>query len=371
MPFPSSVKARAFVRCARICCLCFKQCGTRIEAAHIEAEADGGSDGDENAIPLCFDCHEEIGSYNPRHPKGNKFTEEELRQRRDALYQLVEKGVIQAQIVAHRLGAVQQTQGISSATESTEKAAQSLAYTPSRDAQAVLAQATSAAATVETLPQKLRLIADRDRAYVLDELVQRFNEGPGAEALMRIIETDSDTNQSLVLLERIVREATLGGDARSRARLMELAPVRLLMQVDEGLRQTFFEDVVSTMERDQYVEVNIITPAVVRVQAALPPEVRKAYVKALISQAKSRARKGAPAARAALADLPDELRISAFQVLDGKTLYWDSQNGSVKEFLNTHRHVWPENRRELYEDFLRLSPWDFGAKHAGTEVDQV
>lgn len=95
MPFSPAVKARIFVRCARICCLCFKQCGTCIEAAHIVAEADGGPNDDENAIPLCFDCHEEIGSYNPRHPKGNKFTPEELVQRRDALYQLVDKGIIQ------------------------------------------------------------------------------------------------------------------------------------------------------------------------------------------------------------------------------------------------------------------------------------
>ena len=103
MPFSQSVKARVFVKSARICALCFKQCGTRIEAAHIVAEGNGGSHDDANAIPLCFDCHEDIGSYNPRHPKGNKFTPEELRQRRDALYSLVERGVIQAQIVAHRL----------------------------------------------------------------------------------------------------------------------------------------------------------------------------------------------------------------------------------------------------------------------------
>jgi hypothetical protein len=198
MPFSPAVKARIFVRCARICCLCFKQCGTRIEAAHRRdryrstqegvAEADGGPSDDENAIPLCFDCHEEIGSYNPWHPKGNKFTAGELVQRRDALYQLVEKGVIQAQIVAHSLGVIQQSQGSSSATHSAEQAASALPYMPTKDAEAVLAEALSPIATIETFPRKLQLLSERDRAYVLDQLGQRFSKGAGAEALMNLIE---------------------------------------------------------------------------------------------------------------------------------------------------------------------------------------
>lgn len=122
-------------------------------------------------------------------------------------------------------------------------------------------EALSPIATVETLPRKLQLLSARDRAYVLDQLVQHFNEGAGAEALMNIIGKDSRANQSLLLLEQIVRQATLGGNAKARARLMELVPLNLLLQVDEGLRQTFFEDAIAIMERDQYVEVNAITPA--------------------------------------------------------------------------------------------------------------
>lgn len=161
----------------------------------------------------------------------------------------------------------------------------------------------------------------------------------------------------------VLRQATLGGDAKARARLMELVPLHLFMQVEEGLRQTFFEDAIAIMERDQYVDVNVITPAMTRVQGALPPEVRASYVRALISQSKSGAWKGAPAALAALTALPDELMNSAFQVLDGKTLYWESQNRAVKQFLKEHRSSWPAERQTLYEDFLNLNPWDFGAKH--------
>jgi hypothetical protein len=95
MPFDSAVKTRMFIRCSRICCLCLKQCGINIEAAHIIDEAAGGSNNEENGIPLCFDCHQEVGSYNDRHPRGNKIRPEELRARRDRVYALVAEGRIE------------------------------------------------------------------------------------------------------------------------------------------------------------------------------------------------------------------------------------------------------------------------------------
>jgi hypothetical protein len=72
-----------------MCCLCLKQCGINIEAAHIIDEAAGGSNDEDNGIPLCFDCHQEIGSYNVKHPRGNKIRPDELRARRDRVYSLV------------------------------------------------------------------------------------------------------------------------------------------------------------------------------------------------------------------------------------------------------------------------------------------
>jgi hypothetical protein len=92
MPFSPEVKTAMFTRCMRHCCLCRKQCGTNIEAAHIQDEAAGGSNDEGNGIPLCFDCHQEVGAYRDSHPKGNKFRPEELRQRRDAVYELVRTG---------------------------------------------------------------------------------------------------------------------------------------------------------------------------------------------------------------------------------------------------------------------------------------
>lgn len=92
MPFDTAVKTAMLTRCHRRCCLCHKQCGTNIEVAHIIDEAAGGSNDKDNGIPLCFDCHQEIGSYNDKHPKGNKFRPNELRARRDQVYQWVAEG---------------------------------------------------------------------------------------------------------------------------------------------------------------------------------------------------------------------------------------------------------------------------------------
>ena len=63
-----------------------------MEVHHIKAQADGGSDTFENAIPLCFDCHAIVRQYDPKHPKGIKFSEKELIQHRDNWYATVKAG---------------------------------------------------------------------------------------------------------------------------------------------------------------------------------------------------------------------------------------------------------------------------------------
>ena len=82
----SKVKEEVLFKCKRYCCYCEKYKEINIEVHHIIQKADGGKDELDNAIPLCFDCHSKIGSYNPKHPKGNKFSPGELKQIRDAFY---------------------------------------------------------------------------------------------------------------------------------------------------------------------------------------------------------------------------------------------------------------------------------------------
>lgn len=86
MGFPTSVADDVMVRCSRHCCLCGKYAGVKMELHHIKQVADGGDDTADNCIPLCFDCHAEVKSYNPHHPKGKKFTEKELKEHRDKCY---------------------------------------------------------------------------------------------------------------------------------------------------------------------------------------------------------------------------------------------------------------------------------------------
>ena len=72
-------------------CLCGKACGTDIEVAHIDSRDDNDID---NAVPLCYDCHAEIGRYNAEHPRGNKYKPPELKARRDQIYERYTKHLV-------------------------------------------------------------------------------------------------------------------------------------------------------------------------------------------------------------------------------------------------------------------------------------
>jgi len=64
----------------RRCCICHRFCGTKMETDHINQKVENGSDDISNAIPVCFECHAEIHSYNEKHPRGRKFRPDELKQ---------------------------------------------------------------------------------------------------------------------------------------------------------------------------------------------------------------------------------------------------------------------------------------------------
>ena len=92
MSFSKELKTKAMVACGRFCVICHKYCGNNMEVHHIVAESDGGSNDFDNAIPLCFDCHAEVRQYDPTHPKGIRFTKEELVQHRDNWYKKISQG---------------------------------------------------------------------------------------------------------------------------------------------------------------------------------------------------------------------------------------------------------------------------------------
>jgi hypothetical protein len=79
MAFDRDEVSDLLVRCHRRCCICHRFCGIKIETDHIDPVASSKNDDISNAIPVCFECHAEIHSYNDKHPRGRKFLPKELR----------------------------------------------------------------------------------------------------------------------------------------------------------------------------------------------------------------------------------------------------------------------------------------------------
>lgn len=94
MGFSDDIRTNVLTRCKRHCCLCGKYAGVYMELHHIDQKADGGADSEENCIPLCFNCHGEVRSYNSHHPKGLKYGVKELKIRRDEIYEAVKNQII-------------------------------------------------------------------------------------------------------------------------------------------------------------------------------------------------------------------------------------------------------------------------------------
>lgn len=86
MSFSEKVQTEALAASGRCCCICHKFCGTKIALHHIKQKAHGGDDSFENCIPLCLDCHEDMGKADPNHVTGKHYTEKELIMHRDAWY---------------------------------------------------------------------------------------------------------------------------------------------------------------------------------------------------------------------------------------------------------------------------------------------
>ena len=104
MGFSPKVKSESLSLSARHCSVCHRYKGIKMEVHHIIQEADGGPNTLDNAIPLCFDCHCDAGHYNNRHPKGTKFSIQELTKSRDAWYKIVsEKSIPEKLIISEHI----------------------------------------------------------------------------------------------------------------------------------------------------------------------------------------------------------------------------------------------------------------------------
>lgn len=84
MSFPDELKEKLLLWCDRRCCLCKKGSDLLIQVHHIVPQADGGGDDEDNAMPLCFDCHGKV--HLASHSGGTMFKTNELKKRRNQVY---------------------------------------------------------------------------------------------------------------------------------------------------------------------------------------------------------------------------------------------------------------------------------------------
>jgi hypothetical protein len=96
VPFSAQLREKLLLWSDRHCCLCKKACGAFISVHHIKSEASGGRNSEDNAIPLCFECHALVHHYADSGPLGTKFKPSELKKRRDQVYEEYTRDLIPA-----------------------------------------------------------------------------------------------------------------------------------------------------------------------------------------------------------------------------------------------------------------------------------
>lgn len=90
--FKPTDKLKMVLWCNRHCCICDKPCGLDIEIAHIIDKSDESvsyskKSNIDNGIPVCFECHGKIGRYREGHNIGTKYKDDELKARREQIYE--------------------------------------------------------------------------------------------------------------------------------------------------------------------------------------------------------------------------------------------------------------------------------------------
>lgn len=362
MPFSQDSKARMFIKSARICCLCYKKCGTNIEAAHIVAEGNGGSNDETNGIPVCFDCHQEIGGYDAKHPKGNKFTDNELIARRDRVYSIVESGSSFAQLV---LG--------SAAGKAYNIELENLKDVPkpkeSFEARKFLESVVSMPHGSTAPAGKLKLLSEMDRAFVLDQLVEMAPTSARAvEALLKFATSPLlNVEFSKVIVERTIRHVTLYGTIEAKAAMLMELPAEVLTSSSEEVREALFEELIPLIEADQFNDVNLIVPALELHGNAVPPKLAGDFVIALLCQSGSKSYDGAPAARRTLKTISVPIAVHAMEKLTAKFLLLRFNNKYFRDFIRQYLEHAPTQQRTMLDDFLALKSWKYGEKYCADD----
>jgi hypothetical protein len=119
MSIPESVAAEILVKCARHCCICRRFAPLYLQVHHIILASNGGADEPDNLIAVCLTCHCDV---HTKAPFTRRFTPQELKGHRDAVFSLVARGAMarevpgaaaEARVAAKQLGSVTTAEQVS------------------------------------------------------------------------------------------------------------------------------------------------------------------------------------------------------------------------------------------------------------------
>jgi len=223
-----------------------------------------------------------------------------------------------------------------------------------QEAQSVLKAAKTWGTTLKGWLSKLSLLDAQDRLSVLHAIIKSPQEKQATAYMFAALSSELPQEEIAAIVNEMVRRVTLSEDFDYKANFMAAVPVDVLRLASSSFLISFFRDAIDIMNRDQFKEVNKVTPAVIKIQEAVPEALMEEYVKALLSQAISSANTGGPAARKAALALPEKWAILGLQCMSEVELLWMS-NDFYKDFLQKYVALWPDDKHDLFQDYLTLS----------------
>ena len=82
---PNKIANKLLDWCERYCCFCGKNCKTHIQIHHIDGNDENNNE--DNLIPVCFDCHDELTQNSTSQSLGRKYSDLEIKRRREETYE--------------------------------------------------------------------------------------------------------------------------------------------------------------------------------------------------------------------------------------------------------------------------------------------
>lgn len=170
----------------------------------------------------------------------------------------------------------------------------------------------------------------------------------------------------------VVSDAVFSNSVRRKAYVLQLGGA-LLNKAPNAALHSLFVDVLRIVQNDQYHEVNVLVPALVLADNAIPDELVWEYVETLLRHAQSGAREGAPAAQRRLAMLPlSTLELIRDQITPATLARTELRLGLSYLLSSTPAQKVFNDKIELIHDFLSMNPRNFAEKHVsgygGTDV---